>query len=33
MADSITWLKNLDEALKHAHLQNLPVLLFFHNPG
>jgi len=32
MADSIAWEKDMDRALERAHSQNLPILLFFHNP-
>ena len=33
MADTIQWLDNMETALKRAKTDNLPVLLFFHNPG
>ncbi len=33
MANSIEWEKDMDSALERAQSQNLPILLFFHNPG
>ena len=33
MANSITWIRDMDSALARAHSENLPILLFFHNPG
>jgi tetratricopeptide (TPR) repeat protein len=33
MANAIAWGKDMDRALAHARSQNLPILLFFHNPG
>jgi hypothetical protein len=32
MAKSIVWEKDMDRALERARTQNLPILLFFHNP-
>jgi hypothetical protein len=32
MVNSITWEKDMESALQHAEKQNLPILLFFHNP-
>ncbi len=33
MTNSIVWEKDMESALERAHTQNLPILLFFHNPG
>jgi hypothetical protein len=32
MARSIVWEKDMDKALGRARTQDLPILLFFHNP-
>jgi hypothetical protein len=32
MVNSIAWEKDIDRALERARRQNLPILLFFHNP-
>lgn len=32
MANAIAWEKDMDSALERARAQNLPILLFFHNP-
>jgi len=32
MTGNITWEKDLDEALARARAQDMPILLFFHNP-
>ena len=33
METLITWETDLEEARKQAQAQQLPILLFFHNPG
>ena len=33
MDNVIAWEKDMDAALEQAQKQNLPILLFFHNPG
>jgi len=33
VANTIAWEKDMDRALELAQEHNLPVLLFFHNPG
>ena len=33
METSISWETDMEEARKNAQAQNLPILLFFHNPG
>jgi len=33
MTNLIEWEKDMDSALERAQSQNLPILLFFHNPG
>jgi hypothetical protein len=33
MAEAIEWLKDLETALDQAKTKDLPILLFFHNPG
>jgi len=33
MATTIAWERDMEQALARARQQELPVLLFFHNPG
>ena len=33
MAETIQWLEDMETALAEAKTRNLPILLFFHNPG
>ena len=33
MTHTIAWEKDMDKALDMSLSQNLPILLFFHNPG
>ena len=33
MAEAIQWLNDLETALDQAKTKDLPILLFFHNPG
>jgi len=33
MANFIAWEKDMSKARKLARARNLPILLFFHNPG
>lgn len=33
MTNSITWGRDIEWALDRARRENLPILLFFHNPG
>ena len=33
MAETIQWLEDMETALARAQTENLPILLFFHNPG
>ena len=33
MAETIQWLEDMETALAEAQTKDLPILLFFHNPG
>ena len=33
MAETIQWLEDMETALAEAQTRDLPILLFFHNPG
>jgi hypothetical protein len=33
MTATIDWLKDMETALDKAKTEDLPILLFFHNPG
>jgi hypothetical protein len=33
MASTITWETDMSKARERARARNLPILLFFHNPG
>jgi len=33
MAETIQWSEDMEAALARAQTENLPILLFFHNPG
>ncbi len=33
MTETVEWLEDMETALAQAKAKNLPILLFFHNPG
>jgi hypothetical protein len=33
MTETLQWLKDMETALDQAKAKDLPILLFFHNPG
>ena len=33
MAETIQWLEDMETALVQAQTKDIPILLFFHNPG